>query len=351
MVTDSALREVRDEIRAAHAQAFFAGIVFAAGDARGIQAIGAEGYAAMEPERVAMTPTCVFDLASVTKVVATATACAICRDLGLLDVEAPISTYLPGLKPLQHACPRVRDLATHTSGYDNHHFDREPSSEALLRAVLEAPPRWPPGTRYEYSCRNFILLSLIVERVSGRAFGEFCDASIFRPLGLQDTAFGPLAGGASLVATECPAGVISDGQARLAGRPVGNAGLFSTAADLARFAQMMLRGGDWNGSRLLSPETFAVLVSPLTVAPLPRRGFGWDLRPPEECPHRPLNLSRAAFGHGGWTGNSLWIDPARDRFLILLSNRTHPQANAQTKDRADLARGRIGTLLLEALQA
>lgn len=345
-------KKLQEESRMAQAQGLFPGIVACAGNAREVEFMEAWGWAAVEPARVFMKPDSLFDLASVTKVIATATACGVCRDQGRLDFDAPLADVLPDMPDARARAIRVRDLAMHTSGFDNRKFDHDHAGEALLHAAVAAPSSWAPGERYEYSCRNFILLGLIIERVSGTALGAFCRNAIFGPLGMNATMFGPLTPpDERMVATEYPAGTISDEQARAAGRPIGNAGLFSAAPDLARFCRMMLQQGSLDGKRILTEQTVLEMTRSRTPEALPRHGFGWDLRPPDECIHRPDNLSPEAYGHSGWTGNSLWIDPAQDLFLVILTNRTHPRADPAKHDPAYRARARIGALLVDALRS
>ncbi|MDD3806268.1 MAG: serine hydrolase, partial [bacterium] len=181
----------------------------------------------------------IFDMASVTKVIATATACGICIDRGLLNPDAPVADYIGNIGTLNNTRILVRDLATHVSGFSNQKVSNT-DYYSFLKAIVETPPQWLPRQRFEYSCRNFILLGHIVELVTGTALATFCKKNIFGPLGMKSTLFGPVATNnlKLVVPTEQPAGIISDGQARIAGRPVGNAGLFSTAEDLARFCQM-----------------------------------------------------------------------------------------------------------------
>ncbi len=344
-------RMLDEESRLAREQGLFPGVVVCTGNVREVEVLEARGYAAVEPEHVPMSTDGVFDLASITKVVATATACGVCRDRGLLDFDAPIANYLPEMPDMHAGIIRVRELAMHTSGYDSRKFNHDQQGEALLHAFISAPSQWAPGTHYEYSCRNFFLLGLIVERVSGQGLSAFCQDAIFGPLGMNVTRFGPLINARErVVSSECPPGIISDAQAKAAGRPVGNAGLFSNALDLARFCRMMLQQGFLDGVRVLEKQTVREIIRSCTPETLPRRGFGWDLRPSSECMHRPENLSVEAYGHSGWTGGSLWIDPLLNLFLVILTNRTHPRVNPSKHDQAYKERARIGALMVHALR-
>jgi CubicO group peptidase (beta-lactamase class C family) len=176
---------------------------------------------------------------------------------------------------------------------------------------------------------NFMLLGFIVEAVSGLRLDAFCEQRIYGPLGMRDTRFGPIDGKDERVArmANVEPGIISDECARTAARPLGNAGLFSTAADLARFAEALLGGGVRDGVRILSPAAVALFERPLNQPPHRPRSFGWDLAPDL----RPANLSERTYYHTGWTGQSLYVDPGSDTYAIVLSNRTgdHDRARFQ----------------------
>jgi len=335
---------VQREIEAGH----FPGAVVMLGRPGAVLYHEAFGFARTIPDHVPMTPGTLFDLASVTKVVATATAAAICMDDGLLELDAPVAAYLPGFDAPGAEAVSVRQLGTHTGGLDNRKFDHL-AGEEMLEAIRSVPLAWEPDDAMEYSCLGFILLGLAVEAVTGQPLGEYCRQRIFGPLGMSDTQFGPPKDLSRLAASERETlGEISDGQARGAGRAVGNAGVFSIAADLARFAEMMLGRGRCDGVRVLSEEIHGRITRRLTPPHLPARGFGWDLRPPEESPARGALLSAGAHGHTGWTGQSLWIDPERELYAIVLTNRTHPFCQ-DNHEAAAMARARITDAMIEAL--
>ncbi len=302
----------------------------------------------MSPTRQKMQPDSRFDVASLTKVVATASACAVCVDRGLLDPEAPACDYLPRLGQFQDSVIRICDLATHSSGYDNRKFDKYAPHELVTQAI-EAPAQWAPRERFEYSCRNFLVLGSLVERITGEGLAAFCERTVFAPLGMSHTSFGPLLTGLEqVVPTSQPAGAISDNQARRANCPVGNAGLFSNALDLAVFCQMLLRGGKIGQARILGDKALGWLLRPCHPAGLPPWSFGWDMRSCSECLYRPAGLSQSAIGHSGWTGQSLWIDPELGRYVIILSNRTHAPRNetVDTSGWSKVFRARLADLAL-----
>lgn len=346
------LTEALESTSVAAAQAgLLHGLVVAAGHAAGPEWLWSWGTAALTPVPRAMDIAARFDVASLTKVVATTTAAGICIDRGLLDPDAPVSRYLPAAGQFGALAIRVRDLATHCSGYDNRKFDGHGTGQ-MLHAVVETPAQWPAQQRFEYSCRNFILLGLIVETVTGAPLADVCARELFAPLGLRDTGFGPLRTGLErVVPTEQPAGTISDGQARVAPRPVGNAGLFTTAGDLARFCRMLLGGGMAGSTRVLGPKALRWLLEPCSPPGLPRRSFGWDMRRVADFPPRPAALSEQAIGHGGWTGHTLWVDPGLDAYAIVLTNRTHAPGLADNYDASVRFRSGLVDQLIRHLTA
>jgi CubicO group peptidase (beta-lactamase class C family) len=324
------------------------GIVVAAGRSTSIDFLWAWGNASVYPERRPIAVNSIFDMASVTKVIATATACGICIDRGLLNPDAPVADYIGNIGTLNNTRILVRDLATHVSGFSNQKVSNT-DYYSFLKAIVETPPQWLPRQRFEYSCRNFILLGHIVELVTGTALATFCKKNIFGPLGMKSTLFGPVANNLKLVVpTEQPAGIISDGQARIAGRPVGNAGLFSTAEDLARFCQMMLCGSK---KELLHGKSRLWLMHACSYPTFPLHAFGWRMLKCSEALDRPQIMSHAAIGHSGWTGQSVWIDPEQDRYVIVLTNRTHQLDHSSNYDRSRSFRGAVGDILLSHLKA
>ena len=311
---------------------------------------GAFGHARIVPDKLKMRTDHIFDLASVTKVVATGTALGVCVDQRRLRFDMPIREALPGLSGAGIDAVTVTHLATHTSGFDNTKYWARAQGDAMLDLMLGASPQWKPGGRYYYSCLNMILLGRMVEQASGQRLDAFCEARIFRPLGMRDTTFGPLKPSPRVVPSGAPEiGQIEDEQARLAGRPVGNAGLFSTAADLARFCEMMLGEGRLGDVRILSQASHRAMTHNRLAAPLPARGIAWDMDP--QALHRPKRLSEKAYGHSGHTGQSIWIDPERQVYVIVLTNRNHPKmVGGERKTRQYQARARIGDAALRLLR-
>lgn len=295
----------------------------------------------MDKERtLPMREDAVFDLASVTKAVGATTALAICMDRGWVDPDAAFTNYLPGYKGALKGPVTVRDLSRHLSGFDNSKpYTVEGQVPELL---LEFSPVRPAGEPYQYSCGNYILLGLLIEHMSGMSLAEFCQKNVWTPLAMSDTQWAPLT-------TPDPRrvvkpiftptlGVVSDESARAAGRPIGNAGLFSTADDLATFCRMLLNGGIFKGKRILSEAAIQALCTrPDTHSPV---ALGWRV----DSAYTPPALSTSTLSHTGHTGQSVWIDPVQGRFVILLTNRIGDH------DAAKNARIELAERMLKALE-
>ncbi len=353
MTPDRVKQAAESEIRAG----YFPGAVLLCGTSQSILYHEAFGWSRVVPEETPMQRDTVFDVASVTKAVATTTALAACVDDGLLQVQDKVGTYLPAFQNEGKEKITIAQLAYHASGLDNTMFDAY-IGESFFEAVLNAPAAHAPDTVFCYSCRGYVLMGLLVEAVTGKRFAEVCSERIFDPLGMKDTGFQPPQDLSRMAGTERKfLGEVSDNQARAAGRPIGNAGMFTTATDLAIFAQMMLHGGQPKGKdkdkdkdkdqRIISEAMHKRLTSCASPPHLPARSFGWDMRVVEESPARGRYLSSRTYGHTGWTGQSLWIDPERDFFLIVLTNRTHPKY-CNDDDASAVARGRIADALVES---
>lgn len=326
----------------------FPGAVVLLGSADRVLYHEAFGHARIVPDKLEMPKDAIFDLASVTKVVATGTAVGVCVDRGLLRFETPIREALPGLTGEGIDPITIALLATHTSGFDNAKYHQRAQGDAMLELMLGVAPQWQPGSRFYYSCLNMILLGRMVEKASGQRLDKFCQERVFAPLGMSDTSFGPIPPSPRVVPSGArQIGQIEDEQARLAARPVGNAGLFSTAGDLARFCRMMLGEGQSGGVRILSKETHNRMTANQLAPPLPCRGLFWEMD--RRALHRPARLSDRAYGHSGHTGQSIWIDPEKQVYVIVLTNRNHPQmVGGKRKDQQYEARARIGDAALES---
>ena len=307
------------------------------------------GNRALLPAVEPMTEETIFDLASLTKVVATAPAILKLIEAGKIDLDAAVTNYLPEFVGGQKEAITVRNLLTHTSGL-RPGLGRRPEWSGVAQAVEFAcgeKLRAPTGTKFIYSDINYILLGEIVHRVSGRDLHQFTRAEIYAPLGMKDTGFLPpervhdrVAPTEKLSNGNILRGTVHDPTSRRMGGIAGHAGLFSTAADLARYARMLLNHGKLDGIRIFSDESIRLMTqlqSPPEVKEA--RGIGWDIDTAYSGPRGQL-FPGGSYGHTGWTGTSIWIDPHSESFVIFLSNRNHPTENGSVVQ----LRKRISTL-------
>ncbi|MGH8774932.1 MAG: serine hydrolase domain-containing protein [Jiangellaceae bacterium] len=283
-------------------------------------------------ERVAMRADTVFDTASLTKLI-TATVAMALVDGGLLDLDAPMVDHMPELTDDRHPVT-MRRLLTHTSGLPAlRRLWELPSRAARVDAVVHTRPTRPPGTGFEYSCVGYIVAGLLLERVAGAPLPDLVAALVTKPLGLADTGFRPVGDvAARAAATEWQPyvdrgvvrGSVHDENSWSLGGTAGNAGLFSTAPDLARFAEMLRRGGEFDGVRVISDDAVAAMTTdqlPAIMDPGYRQGIGPRIDDPV---FMGTLAGRGAFGHTGFTGTSLVVDPSTATVVILLTNRVHP---------------------------
>jgi CubicO group peptidase (beta-lactamase class C family) len=296
------------------------------------------GHLALWPAAEPMRPDAIFDLASLTKVVATAPAIMQLAEQGRLRLDAPVAAYWPGFAAAGKAGITVRELLLHTSGLRP---DLAPDAgwqgtDAALARIAADHPLHAPGSAFLYSDLNFIVLGELVRRVSGETLDRYAARHIFGPLRMRETGFNPPSAlRVRIVPTDREAGtlrrgVVQDPTAWRMGGVAGHAGLFSTADDLARFARMLLGSGALDGTRILRPETVAALTAPVLLPGGIRRALGWDMDS-----HYARGIAPAfgprAYGHTGYTGTLLWIDPDTGRFLILLTSRLHPDGHGDAK--------------------
>jgi CubicO group peptidase (beta-lactamase class C family) len=314
-----------------------------------------------------VTPRTVYDMASLTKVVGLTTAAMMLVDEGKLDLDAPVTRYVPAFAAGGDSVT-VRHLLTHSSGLPawQPFFQRVHAREEMFALVNAEPLEATPGARMAYSDLGAMLLTEIVEHLAGQRLDRFLDARLFRPLGMRDTRFLPPRSRLARIApTEIDTtwrhrlvrGEVHDENAASMGGVSGHAGLFSTAPDVARFVQMLMRGGSRTRGRAdtrTSERADHLLVAAATIALFTRvdrpgfssRALGWDT--PSENSSAGSRLSARAFGHTGFTGTSIWVDPEQDLFVILLTNRVNPtrENNAIREVRrqvADLAIAAVGS--------
>jgi uncharacterized protein YbbC (DUF1343 family)/CubicO group peptidase (beta-lactamase class C family) len=290
----------------------------------------AYGHRALEPRLEPMTLDTIFDLASLTKVIATTTAVMQLMEEGKIRLNDPVAKYIPEFAQNGKDDITIRQLLTHYSGLAPD-LDLETPWEGKQTAYQLAcvmPPETTPGSNFVYSDINFIMLGDLVEKVSGESLDVYTEKHIFAPLKMTHTRFLPPASWRSKIAPtqydendKMLRGVVHDPTARRMGGVAGHAGLFSTGDDLAIFAQTLLNGGDG----ILSSLTVEKMTEPQTPPNAPiLRGFGWDIDSPFSSNRGDL-FPVGSFGHTGWTGTSIWIDPTTRSYVILLTNAVHPR--------------------------
>jgi uncharacterized protein YbbC (DUF1343 family) len=314
----------------------------------------AYGWRALTPKRERMTVDTIFDAASLTKVVATTPAVMKLFEEGKLRLNDRVTQYLPEFRQGKSDIT-IRHLLTHFSGL-RPDLDLEPAwsgyKTGVEKALADAPVA-PPGTKFIYSDINFILLGEIVRKLSGQPLPDYVAATVFRPLGMKDSMFNPsawlrrrIAPTEALPGEKQPLrGVVHDPTTRYMDGVAGHAGLFTTADDLARFAGMMLGLGKRGKTRIFSPLTVRKFTSPQSPVNQPvLRGLGWDVESPYSGNRGEL-YPVGSYGHTGFTGTSLWIDPLSESYSILLANSVHPRQRPAITS----LRGRVATIVAAAL--
>jgi uncharacterized protein YbbC (DUF1343 family) len=314
----------------------------------------AYGKRALVPQPEAMTADTIFDCASLTKVIATTSSLMKLFEQGKFRLNDKVTDYIPEFQEGKSDIT-LRNLFTHFSGLqpDVPLKPEWTGYDTGIRLACTTKPAGPPGVRFVYSDINFILLGEIVHRLSGQMLSDYARQNIFLPLGMKETMFLPPA---SLVPRIAPTerldktspplrGVVHDPSTRAMGGVAGHAGMFSTAADLARFAQMMLNGGELDGVRLFSPLTVEKFTEPQSPPDQPTlRGLGWDIDSVYSGNRGEL-FPIGSYGHTGFTGTSIWIDPSTKSYVILLANSVHPDARPALTP----LRGKVATIVAAAL--
>jgi len=324
------------------------GCVVAIGRADGVIYERAFGHRALLPEKEPMTVDTIFDVASLTKPVATALSLMVLRDQGKLDLDERVSHYLPKFTGKGKQAITLRQVLTHSSGLpaETRVADFDAGKDHAFQRIYDLPLKAPPGTRFAYSDVGFMVLGELIANVTGIDLAAFSRVKIFEPLGMPDTGFLPATELRPRIAPTEPRkgafirGDVHDPRAYRLGGVAGHAGLFSTADDLALLARMLLS----SESKILSRKTLADFIAPHDV-PNAIRALGWDVSSAYSN-NRGTTLSPRAIGHGGYTGTSLWIDPGQDLFIVFLSNRVHPDGkgsiNALAAGIATLAGSLLG---------
>lgn len=313
----------------------------------------AYGRRAVVPTEEAMTEDTIFDAASLTKVIACTPAVMLLVERGKLNLDDTVAKYLPEFAAHGKEKITIRQLLTHTSGL-RPDISLKPDwtgYEEAIRLSCAEKLSAAPGEKIIYSDTGMILLGEIVRRISGKPLDQFLQEEVYELLGMRDTGFNPhrqkwLRVAPTEVENGVPVrGVVHDPRARRMGGVAGHAGLFTSAADLARFARMMLNGGELDGVRIFKPETVKLMTSVHTPPNVTgRRGLGWDIDTGYSGPRGEL-FPLGSYGHTGWTGTSIWIDPFSKSFVIFLSNRNHPTE----KGNVIALRRKLGTLAAQAI--
>lgn len=310
------------------------GAVFAYGTDRGVVEKGAVGFRMIRPEKKPMEVDTLFDLASVTKCVATTSAVMILVEEGQLRLDDEVERFIPEFCGTDKEGITIRELLTHTSGMAawTDLYMHASSPKEIIKAISKFPLEYKTGTAVIYSCLGFIVLGLAVEKVAGEPMDRFLAERVFGPLGMKDTCFNPPPDlRERAAATEyCKwrgrilIGEVHDENAWAMGGVSGNAGLFSIVEDLSRFARMLLNKGTLEGVSVFSPRTVEAMTCDRTGAGFDeKRGLGWLIRGTGVKSSSGDLMSPKAFGHTGFTGTSIWIGPELDIFAILLTNRVH----------------------------
>jgi CubicO group peptidase (beta-lactamase class C family) len=338
----SRLTRVNDLLQQGVQEHFFPGAVLAAGQG-GRLAILTAGRLTYASDVTPVSDQTIYDLASLTKVIATTTAAMILADRALLEIQRPVAAYLPDFsQPFALATGSlwmareevtVQHLLAHTSGLPAYErfFLRAREKAHVIEEALALPLEELPGQKTVYSDVGFILLGEILERVAKEPLDAFCRREIFEPLGMQHTGFNP---SPELKPRIAPTeqddlfrkrliwGEVQDENAWVMGGVAGHAGLFGAAGDLALFCRMMLDEGKSGGKQFMQPHTIREFTRAWPVAQGAPRGLGWDK--PSEPSSSGQYFSPASYGHLGYTGTSIWIDPEKRLFVVLLTNRIHP---------------------------
>jgi CubicO group peptidase (beta-lactamase class C family) len=381
-ISNAHLRRIDEVVGKAISEGQTPGAVVLVGHNGNVAWRKAYGNRALMPAREAMTVDTIFDLASLTKVVATATSIMMLVERGAIRLNDSVTRHIPELKGKGRDDITIEQLLIHTSGFRPDFDLREQwtGDEAMRERLYKEELRNPPNARFIYSDIGFIALGEIVRRVSGKPLDEFAVTNIFEPLKMSETAFHRLPetsaprisnvlariaptetrrgqasylGGTGATANSvAPAdvlrGEVHDPTAHRMAGVAGHAGLFSTADDLARYCRMILNNGELDGVRLLSPASVRAMTRPRAIeaatGAISARGLGWDLTSPFSSNRGDL-FPPGSFGHTGFTGTSLWLDPVSETFVVFLSNRVHPDG----KGDVTALRGRVATIAAAAL--
>lgn len=334
-------RAVDERVKSAIAEGLIPGAIVIVGRSRGPVHRIVAGHRAVRPRREPMTAATIFDLASLTKVMATAPLVVEEATRGRLRLADPLERHLAETRDTQVGTIPLHRLLTHTAGFvaDNPLSDYSGGKRALFAAIGREPLAAPPGTRFTYSDVGYVLAQGVAERRLRKRLDALAAELLFEPLRFRDTRFGagrkdrPRIAPTERLDGSWIRGTVHDPRARTRALEGvgGHAGMFGTAREVARFCEMILRRGTVGRRRILSEETVRAMTTDQCEGNLGvRRGFGFDIESPYSAPRGTL-FSRASFGHSGWTGVSIWIDPEMSAYLVLLTNAIHPDGHKDLK--------------------
>ena len=301
-------------------QNLIAGGIAVIGNRNGILSITAKGRLNASEDSPLINEHTLFDVASLTKVIATAPAVMKLLEEGRITLTDPLTRWFPEFKNSGRDGITILNLLTHTSGLQDIMLH---SGDTIRTTIQKIAGQKYRGNSFRYADINFILLGELVNRVSGKTLDAFCHDQLYAPLGAQETMFLPPHTLSDMIAptTGINKGIVQDLNARRLGGVAGHAGLFSSASDLAKFARLIMGGGMIDGNRILSEQIVTQMTAPYFCGSgTVRRGLGWDINSPFSAP-RGNFFSETSFGHTGYSGSSIWIDPQRDLFVILLTVR------------------------------
>lgn len=299
----------------------------------------AYGHYTYDPASGNISLNTMFDMASCTKVVATTTAAMICYDRGLFKIDDKVSEYLPQFGKNGKENITIRNLLVHDSGLAPDiksykiYNPNENKTDEIMNEIYNDSLSYPTGTESIYSDLNFIVLGKIIEKVTGLPLDKFCYKNIFKPLKMKSTMFNPPSSLINIIApTEIDnywrfrliRGTVHDETSQLLGGVAGHAGLFSTAGDIAKLMQMLLQKGRYKGKKYIRKSTVEMFTK--KQSDLSSRALGWDTKSPEYSSAGHL-FSSISYGHTGFTGTSIWVDPVRNLFIVFLTNRVYPTRN------------------------
>jgi CubicO group peptidase (beta-lactamase class C family) len=274
----------------------------------------------------------IYDIASLTKVIATTTATMICIDRKLFKLDDPVYNFIPEFSENGKEAITIKNLLLHNSGLPawKKFYDKNLDADSIIKNIYAIKPEYPAGTKTVYSDLGIIVLGKIIETVTKKKLDQFCNKEIFIPLKMNNTFFNP----ADSVKYKIPPtefdkywrnkliqGEVHDETSSLLGGVAGHAGLFSTAEDLSNLIQMLLDEGKYNGKQLIKAETVKLFTK--RNSSLSTRALGWDTKS-EIKSSAGSKFSKSSFGHTGFTGTSIWIDPERKLFIVFLTNRVYP---------------------------